>query len=113
MTCERALAVAAAGVSWSPSCPLPSSSGHLSTAEFAELPATGERPERHTDQFDPYVNFEFKHLPLFRESVESVTDDQQTLRTVETSSEAADADLASERPVDETALPFIEDGADD
>ena len=34
---------------------------------------------RHTDQLDRYVDFEFKHLPLFREAVEDVTIESETL----------------------------------
>ena len=57
----------------------PSNSGHLGADEFATYLATGERPDRHTDQLDCYVDFEFKHLPLFREAVEDVAVESETL----------------------------------
>jgi hypothetical protein len=86
----------------------PSNSGHLSTAEFAEFLATGSRPERHTDQLDLYVNFEFKHLPLFREQVESVTTEQETLVAARPPSEDVESDLSSDSPAADAPMPFVE-----
>lgn len=57
----------------------PSNTGHLTADEFANYLATGEQPDRLTDQLELYVNFEFKHLPLFREEVEAATERSETL----------------------------------
>jgi len=77
----------------------PGNSGHISVDEFGRAQATGEEPDRLTNQLDRYANFEFKPLPVTREQVTAVTDS----RTVLTAEEPAlDAPV---QPTGKVTLP--------
>jgi hypothetical protein len=75
----------------------PGNSGHFSVDEFAQLRASGDEPERLTDQLSLYKNFEYKPLPITREQVEQVAEERDVLRSVSDSSQLQDTELEDEQ----------------
>jgi acyl-homoserine lactone acylase PvdQ len=59
----------------------PGNSGQLTAAELARGQATGEYPDRLTDQLALYVNNVYKPHPVTRRQVEDVADTTETIRT--------------------------------
>jgi hypothetical protein len=58
----------------------PGNNGVITPAELAEQQATGEEPDRLTDQQELYENNEYKPHPVTRTQVEATTVSQQTIR---------------------------------
>ena len=59
----------------------PGNDGLLTAADIARLQATGEEPDRLTDQQGLYVDNEYKPHPATRRQVEAVAVESRTLRT--------------------------------
>jgi len=60
----------------------PSNDGVITADELAQTGATGEEPDRLTDQLDLYVNNEYKPHPATRAQVEQVAVERTTLQAV-------------------------------
>jgi len=58
----------------------PGNNGVITPAELAEQQATGEEPDRLTDQQELYENNEYKPHPVTRTQVEATTVSRQTIR---------------------------------
>jgi penicillin amidase len=60
----------------------PGNNGVITADELAQAQATGEEPDRLTDQLDLYTTNEYKPHPATREQVEQVAVEATTVRTV-------------------------------
>lgn len=59
----------------------PGNDGVITSAELATVQATGEEPDRLTNQLDLYINNVYKPHPVTREQVEQVAVQRDTIRT--------------------------------
>lgn len=88
----------------------PGNSGHINGVELLRAQATGDEPDRLTDQLDLYVHNEYKPHPVTREQVEQVAVERQQLQATGTAPDGAiepSVDLPSDVVdiADSTGLP--------